>query len=114
MKALTNKQLQQIMVKSIISGLNLEKRPTRIASNEPKQLQMKIGGVSVNPKEFFDNWKEQMQGIVLEKAQELVAEKLGSKKMREMQDRLYQYEQVLESWEKEINWEVKNPLIGDV
>jgi hypothetical protein len=77
-------------------------------------VQMKIGGVSVNPKEFFDNWKEQMQGIVLEKAQELVAEKLGSKKMREMQDRLYQYEQVLESWEKEINWEVKNPLIGDV
>ena len=76
-------------------------------------VEMKIGGVSVNPKEFFDNWKEQMQRIVLEKAQELVAEKLGSKKMREMQDKLYQYEQVLESWEKEINWEVKNPLIED-
>jgi len=42
MKTLTNKQLQQIMVKSIISGLNLEKRPTRIASNEPKQLQMNL------------------------------------------------------------------------
>jgi len=76
-------------------------------------VEMKIGGVSVNPKEFFDNWKDQMQRIVLEKAQELVAEKLGSKKMREMQDKLYQYEQVLESWEKEINWEVKNPLIED-
>jgi len=76
-------------------------------------VEMKIGGVSVNPKEFFDNWKEQMQCIVLEKAQELVAEKLGSKKMREMQDKLYQYEQVLEYWGKEINWEVKNPLIGD-
>lgn len=42
MKPLNNKQLQQIMVKSIISGLNLEKRPTRIASNEPKQLQMDL------------------------------------------------------------------------
>jgi hypothetical protein len=42
MKTPTNKQLQQIMVKSIISGLNLEKRLTTIASNEPKQLQMNL------------------------------------------------------------------------
>lgn len=26
---------------------------------------------------------------------------------------LYEYEQVLKSWEEDINWEVKNPLIGD-
>lgn len=76
-------------------------------------VEMKIGGVSVNPKEFFDNWKEQMQRIVLEKAQELFAEKLGSRKMMEMQDKLYQYQQVLEYWEKEINWEVENPLVED-
>ena len=74
-------------------------------------VEMKIGGVSVNPKQFFDSWKDQMQELILEKAQKLVAEKLGSKKMREMQDKLYEYEQVLESWEKDINWEVKNPLI---
>ena len=74
---------------------------------------MKIGNVSVNPKEFFDSWKNKMQELILEKAQELVAEKLGSKKMKEMQDKLYEYEQVLKSWEEDINWEVKNPLIGD-
>lgn len=74
-------------------------------------VEMKIGGVLVNPKEFFNSWKDQMQELILEKAQELVAKKLGSKKMREMQDKLYEYEQVLESWEKDINWEVKNPLI---
>ena len=74
-------------------------------------VELKIGGVSVNPKKFFDSWKSQMQDLILEKAQELVAEKFGSKKMREMQDRLYDYERILESWEKEINWEVKNPLI---
>ena len=45
------------------------------------------------------------------RTQELVAEKLGSKKMRDMQDKLYDYEQVLKSWEDEINWDVKNPLI---
>ena len=72
---------------------------------------MKIGGVSVNPKEFFNTWKEQMSRIVLEKAKELVAEKLGSQKIRDMQDKLYEYEQVLKEWESEINWEVKNPLV---
>ncbi len=76
-------------------------------------VEMKIGNVSVNPKEFFDSWKNKMQELILEKAQELVAEKLGSKKMKEMQDKLYEYEQVLKSWEEDINWEVKNPLIGD-
>ncbi len=74
-------------------------------------VELKIGEVSVNPKQFFDSWKNQMQRIVLEKAQELVAEKLGSKKMRDMQDKLYDYEQVLKSWEDDINWEVENPLI---
>ena len=35
----------------------------------------------------------------------------NAEKMREMQDKLYNYEQVLESWESEINWEVENPLL---
>lgn len=74
-------------------------------------VEMKIGGVSVNPKEFFDSWKNQMQRMILDQAKELVAEKLGSQKMRDMQNKLYQYEKVLESWEEEINWEIKNPLI---
>jgi hypothetical protein len=73
-------------------------------------VEMKIGGVSVNPKEFFDNWKEQMQRIVLEKAKELVSEKTGSGKLMELQNKLNQYQQILEYWETEINWEVENPL----
>jgi len=74
-------------------------------------VEMKIGGVFVNPKEFFKTWQEQMQRIVLEKAKELVSEKLGSQKMIEMQNRLCEYEEILKSWEDEINWEVKNPLL---
>lgn len=77
-------------------------------------VEMKIGGVSVNPKQFFDSWKDQMERMILDKAKELVAEKLGSQKMRDMQQKLYDYEQVLVSWEEEINWEVKNPLIDAV
>lgn len=75
-------------------------------------VDLKIGGVAVNPKQFFDSWKDQMQRMILEKAQELVSEKLGSKKMRDMQDKLYEYENILKSWEEDINWEVKNPLIS--
>ena len=74
-------------------------------------VEMKIGNVSVNPKDFFDSWKNQMQRIISDKAKELVAEKLGSEKMRKMQNQLSDYEQVLESWESEINWEVENPLL---
>ena len=74
-------------------------------------VEMKIGGVSVNPKQFFDSWKDQMQELILERAQILVAEKLGSKKMRDMQDKLDEYEEVLKSWESEISWDVKNPFI---
>jgi len=74
-------------------------------------VEMKIGGVDVNPKEFFDSWKRQMGDIILKTAESLVAERLGSQKMRDMQRTLEEYEQVLKSWESEINWEVKNPLI---
>lgn len=74
-------------------------------------VEMKIGGVSINPKEFFDSWKEQMQFLILERAQILVAEKLGSKKFRDMQNRISEFEEVVSGWEKEINWEVENPFI---
>ena len=74
-------------------------------------VEMKIGEISVNPKEFFKAWEDRMKGIVLKKAKELVSEKLGSQKMVEMQNKLYEYEEVLKSWESEINWDVENPLL---
>lgn len=77
-------------------------------------VEMKIGGVAVNPKEFFSQWKEQMQDLILEKSKELVAEKMGSKRMSELMGKLYDFEQVLESWENEINWDVENPFLINV
>jgi hypothetical protein len=76
-------------------------------------VEMKIGGHSVNPKAFFDEWKNQMQQLILEKAQDLISQKLGSKKISEMIDKLFQMGEIFKSWESEINWEVKNPLIDD-
>lgn len=76
-------------------------------------VEMKIGGVDVNPKAFFDTWRNQMKELILKEARNIASEKLGSQKMRELRDMLYEYEQVLKSWEADINWEVKNPLIDE-
>lgn len=74
-------------------------------------VNLKIAGVDVNPKLFFDNWKNQMQDLIIKTAQELVADKLGSNRMRYLQDKLNTFEEILRSWEDEINWEVENPLL---
>ena len=73
-------------------------------------VEMKIGGVEVNPKKFFDEWYNQMASIVRREAEKLLSEKTGSGKIRDIIDQLENYEQVLESWESEINWNVKNPF----
>jgi len=73
-------------------------------------VEMKIGGIPVNPKEFFDSWKDQMQDMIFKRAKSLVSEKLGSQKMIDMQNKLQEYEEVLKSWESEIKWDVENPL----
>lgn len=74
-------------------------------------VEMKIGGISVNPKEFFKAWENQMENLILDKAKELLSEKLGSKKMGALQNKIYELENILENFESEINWDVKNPFI---
>lgn len=76
-------------------------------------VEMKIGGVSVNPKEFFDSWKNQMGDLIAKKANKLLSEKMGSEKIRQLQGRLYEFEQVLDYLEKDVNWNVPNPLVSD-
>jgi len=74
-------------------------------------VDLKIGGVSVNPKSFFDEWQNQMRNMINKKAQEIVSDKLGSSKIRNLQAKLNEYENILNSWEDEINWEIENPLL---
>lgn len=74
-------------------------------------VTMTIGGINVNPKEFFDEWKNQMQSIILKKAQELLSTKIGTKKMQELVNRIYQIENVLGYFEEEIDWDVENPFM---
>lgn len=54
-------------------------------------VEMKIGGVDVNPKEFFDTWRNQMKELIQEEAHKIVAEKLAFQKMRELRNMLYEY-----------------------
>lgn len=75
-------------------------------------VDLKIGGVSVNPKAFFDNWKDQMQGIILREAKKLVSEKMGASRLRSIQSKLSEYEAILENWENDINWDVPNPFLN--
>ena len=73
-------------------------------------ITMQIGGFNVNPKKFFDEWQKQMNRMILDKAKELVSEKIGSGKMAELQNRIYDMEQVLKNFETDINWDVENPF----
>jgi hypothetical protein len=74
-------------------------------------VEMSIGGVPVNPKKFFDTWRDQMKGLIEREAKKLFQEKAASKKMCELADMLGNYEEILRSWESDINWEAENPLI---
>lgn len=97
-------QLREIKTKYEKPGGNWRKDGTTIP------VDMTIGGIPVNPKKFFDSWRNQMQRLINDEAKKLVTKKLGSQKMRDMRDKLNEYEQVLKSWEKDINWDAKNPL----
>jgi hypothetical protein len=74
-------------------------------------INMTIGGVNVNPKIFFDSWRNQMNDMISKKATELISEKIGSSKIKNMIDKLNEYEQIINDWETDINWDIKNPLI---
>jgi len=97
-------QLREIKTKYEKTGGNWRKDNTTVP------VEMTIGGISVNPKQFFDTWRNQMQSLISKEAQKLASEKIGSQQMRAMQDKLNEFEQILKSWEKDINWDVKNPL----
>lgn len=73
-------------------------------------VEMKIGGVSVNPKSFFDEWKKQMHDIISEEATKLVSEKIGSGRLSDIQYRLSAVEEIVNWFEKEITWDTKNPF----
>jgi len=81
-------------------------------------VEMKIAGVDINPKAFFDNWNSQMNRLIADKASQLVKENYEekihiSKTLSEMQNKISDYQQIVDSWESEINWTVPNPMIDN-
>lgn len=74
-------------------------------------VEMYIGGVYVNPKEFFNSWKEQMERMILNEAKKLVSANMGSIRIQNIQGSLSQFEEILKNWEEDINWTIDNPLL---
>lgn len=104
---LSREQLAKIRDKYVKSGkdaINWKEISVQIP------VEMKIGGISVNPKSFFDKWRDQMQRLIADEAKELLSEKLGSKKIENIQNKLSDFQEILKSWENEISWDVENPF----
>lgn len=73
-------------------------------------VTMTIGGVDVNPKNFFDEWRNQMQKIVEKEANRILKQQLSGR-LTDLIKPIQQIEQVFDYWVTEVNWEVKNPLL---
>ena len=72
-------------------------------------IELKIGGHVVDVRNFFDMIWKQYESMVTKKAEELVASK-GSKNLAEFHYKIQQMAEVVEQWESEINWEIRNIL----
>lgn len=77
-------------------------------------VEMTIGGISVNPKQFFDTMKSQMVDMIGKKANEIVAQQYLIGKINDIQDKLNEYHDIISSWQTDINWDIKNPFDEDV
>lgn len=73
-------------------------------------VELKIGGVSVNPKIFFTLLTEQIDNMVLEKAKIVTSKQIGSRKLSELAGRIYELEDIIKYFETNIKWEVENPF----
>lgn len=106
LSCLTQEQLEKIKEK-FVGERDWKKTSVQIP------VEMKIGGVSLNPKAFFDAWRNQMQTLIGEKATALVAEKMGSEKMRDIQTSVDNIANALEYFEREITWQSENPFTDE-
>lgn len=76
-------------------------------------VNLTIGGYKVNPKAFFDAFRNQIVDMINKEAVKLVSEKMGSEKIRDIQNSLNSFTSILEDWEEQINWVVPNPFLED-
>lgn len=85
-------QLIEIKEKYISDGKDWRKESATIP------VVMTIGGVSVNPKQFFDTMKSQMVDMIEKKANEIVAQQYLIGKINDIHDKLNEYHDIISSW----------------
>lgn len=72
-------------------------------------VELFIEGESVDPRKFFEQFKNQYDAMVKAAALELFQEK-----MRGFMDKVDSVNTILESWAEEVNWDIENPFVKKV
>ncbi len=67
------------------------------------EIELKINGISVDPKKFFDLFADQHADMVKRRAKEMVEEQVAEK-FSEITDKLEEYRKLINTWAKNINW----------
>lgn len=77
------------------------------------EIEVKVNGISVNPKKFFDLFSDQYEDCVKREAKKMVKEQL-SEKFSEISDKLDEYRNITQQWAEDINWQSDNLLIKKI
>jgi len=73
------------------------------------EIELKIAGESVDPGKFFKRLENQYDELLKEAATHILKEQT-SEKFQEISYKLNEFEEIINSWAEEINWDVKNPF----
>ena len=73
------------------------------------EIALVIEGVSVNPKPFFNLFVDQYDDLVKKTATEIVKEQT-SEKLTEVSNKIFEINDIMNSFAVDINWEVDNPF----
>lgn len=89
----------------------IAKRNKALPKEEVKKvkidIELKIDGHKCNPKAFFEMMVDQYDEQVRKTAVELVKEKTSGR-FSEIESKICEMKEVMDSWAEEINWNTKN------
>lgn len=77
-------------------------------TNAVINIELKIGGVSVNPENFFQDYLERTHDLIIKEAEELVSARCGSDRMNELIDSMKSIQEELSYMEQTIDWNKGN------
>lgn len=106
---LDNNEIMSHLFLNCVPQEKLEEIAKREGTIDSKKvnIEMKVDGNSINPREFFRIFIDQYDYMVKEAATKIVKEQT-SQAFKNITDRLYEYEQITNEWANDIDWQVDN------